>query len=369
MPNVQQRYEKTIKVICDLLMPAYHKNQFLAAMNNWFKKLDPAKKSQLNRDLKQGFALGYQGAKRLGLNVTDQTTIRSFKRALVLLDCHLGNPASRTDNVPANILRDRVQQKARQAVQKAPVGPNFARASVRLTAQNSSLNLLNIAKTCDQFRNKDYLSTQDDLQDYFGARLMGDDSTRGRVCQQAVLRMGNIKWEGPSPTATPPYSKWQKNNGLTNERPQMNCWEGILYLAYQAGIYKKFDLYNYFINDKKGGMRQVGHTAFNLLAGIKSVGNVGTPSTSSKGKLTTNPSPGDLVIWSAMLPETMSSNVIGIGHIALYLGDASNKKWVWHNGFPTVWVPGCMMGHTGILPFDHCRDGAKTGKFYTAPWA
>ncbi len=226
---------------------------------------------------------------------------------------------------------------------------NFNHPSVRVKLLQPQQHLFNVnmAHPLVGLRFTDFAESQDRLQKLFNHAGNGD-TKRHAVCREALKRMGNCKW-------TPPnygnLNSWQRDDGLGRDFQEMNCWEGVFYLAFQAGIYDKKELVDYYNSGDKND------TSWNLLTGQTSLGD-----TMSAGEIEI-PMVGDLVIW----PGTKGGKNIII-HVGIYMGMEQGQQFFWQNGKLGTFVMGFPNGMFSIMPVAQSSTSFSR-KFYVAPWA
>jgi hypothetical protein len=64
-----------------------------------------------------------------------------------------------------------------------------------------------------------------------------NDVTTREVYRQMVERCGKLNWVATNPDSdnATKFQIWVQNNANSSENLDMNCWEGVLYCAFQAG--------------------------------------------------------------------------------------------------------------------------------------
>jgi hypothetical protein len=191
---------------------------------------------------------------------------------------------------------------------------------------------------------------QDALYSFFSSRMMGGSNP----VTAALQRIGPIGWTGPI-SNTKKYKKaiqsWTKVGREMGSR-NMNCWEAVYYVAYQAGTMSKNEC------TKQALFFQGYHKA-----DITALRNhLGAP--------VPTPRMGDIVVWHSHI----------IDHVALYLGTApqspelnlatGSAEFIWQNSGLSCWgiqQTGC--GFTHIAPFQKVKQNTKAPvSFFRPTW-
>jgi hypothetical protein len=136
---------------------------------------------------------------------------------------------------------------------------------------------------------------------------VGDATTRS-VLEHALHRVGKLRWAATNPdiASSHKFKYWTQHDPDDVENLQMNCWEGTLYCAFQAGAITKekcIELYRRYDQGDKAAITKL----------------------FGKQQAFTNDCPkmrGDILTWDPGGGE--------INHVAIYAGLYQNEFYAWH---------------------------------------
>lgn len=153
---------------------------------------------------------------------------------------------------------------------------------------------------------------QQALQSHFAAGLPGiGNALTQRVTKKGLYRVGKLFWAASTPVTVnaPRFGTWTKTSRRTNSELnlQMNCWEGILYLAFQCDILTAAQCTNFYQDPT------LADTKLRNLFGVGALVGGGA-----------GPQIGDLLTY-----EDIAAGVIN--HVAIYIGQSGGRDFVLHN--------------------------------------
>jgi hypothetical protein len=201
-----------------------------------------------------------------------------------------------------------------------------------------------------------FTTQQTNLQNHFAGQLatIGNAVTR-RVMKKGIWRVGKLLWAASLPVhgnATR-FTMWTKTKRSTSSEQNlvMNCWEGVLYLAYQCDAISKQKCVTFYqlptANDLK----------LRALFGTAAVLNVGG------GAI---PNMGDILTFE----DTNNGGAV-VNHIALYAGVFGGTHYVLHNLSYHAHTTGLQMGggfHFEDLASLNIRYNNNLTIYYTRPF-
>lgn len=198
-----------------------------------------------------------------------------------------------------------------------------------------------------------FAQRQQALQDYFEAHTVGlANAVTERVVKKGIARVGKLLWASSTPVHANAarFGNWSKTSRRTNSELnlQMNCWEGVLYLAYQCDAITKVECTRYYQS------ATASDTKLRSLFGTAAVYN--PPGAT--------PNVGDLL--------TFENNHNAIDHVAIYVGFYNSHHYVLHNLAFNGVTSGLHMGGAfhfediyGIVQF---RYHGNVTIYYTRPF-
>ncbi len=204
-----------------------------------------------------------------------------------------------------------------------------------------------------------FTTTQDTLQTHFDTQLatIGNAVTR-RVMKKGIWRVGKLLWaaSSPVPTNAPRFNHWCKTTRTTKSEQnlQMNCWEAVLYLAYQSDAITKAKCVNFYANGN-GANPAVNDANLRSLFGTAAVFN---PPAAT-------PNMGDILTFE----DTGNGNVVN--HVALYAGVHTGTHYVLHNLSYHAATTGLQMGggfHFEDIASLNMRYNNNLTIYYTQPF-
>lgn len=158
-----------------------------------------------------------------------------------------------------------------------------------------------------------FITSQQAIQKHFAARLpnIANAVTR-RVVKKGIWRVGKLQWDQSEPISdnAARFAAWTKTKRTTaaEQNLAMNCWEGVLYLAFQADAITRAKCMSFYRKNEASDSK------------IRRL--FGTAAVYSPPLAT--PNMGDLLGF-----EENSSNVVN--HVAIYLGLYNNQHYMLHN--------------------------------------
>ncbi|MBX3259234.1 MAG: hypothetical protein KF782_06040 [Labilithrix sp.] len=197
------------------------------------------------------------------------------------------------------------------------------------------------------------------LQTHFIGQLgtVGNATTR-RLLKKMYWRVGKLYWRACAELAArqAPHSiqQWRKTNRSTaaEEYLQMNCWEAVLYLAYQCGALSTNKIRRLYTNQ--------GHHAAKLTQLFGTHRDLANPPPAHP------PAPGDVLSF-------FNVNRGEIDHVAIFVGnDAAGTPHLIHNLQWNANTTGIQMG--GCIHFETVANTMGLYQanpvtcFYTAPF-
>jgi hypothetical protein len=201
-----------------------------------------------------------------------------------------------------------------------------------------------------------FTGQQSVLQNHFAGQLatIGNADTR-RVMKKGIWRVGKLLWAASMPTAPngAKFAGWTKTKRSTgNEQNlQMNCWEAVMYLAFQCGLMSQQKCVNFYqlatANDVK--LRALFGTATQVNVGGGAVPNMGDVLTFVDTNV--NPAP--------------------LNHVALYAGTFGGQHYVLHNLSYHGHTTGLQMGggfHFESFTSVEMRYGGNVTIYYNTPF-
>ncbi|MGF1625225.1 MAG: hypothetical protein ACFCVH_10100 [Alphaproteobacteria bacterium] len=171
-----------------------------------------------------------------------------------------------------------------------------------------------------------FTTQQQLMQTHFDAQLgtIANAVTR-RVVKKGIYRVGKLMWAASSPVHAngARFAGWSKTSRSTGSEQnlQMNCWEGVLYLAYQCDAMTKAKCVNFYQSPVAAD------TKLRSLFGTAAVYN---PPAAV-------PNPGDLLTF-----EDHANNLVN--HVAIYVGIYLGAHYALHNLSYNGVTTGLQMG-------------------------
>lgn len=199
---------------------------------------------------------------------------------------------------------------------------------------------------------QNFMNNQQTLQTHFAGLLpnIANAVTR-RVVKKGIYRVGKLNWAASTPVHAngARFGTWSKTKRTTNaeQNVQMNCWEGVLYLAYQCDAIAKAACLRFYQS------ATASDTKLRSLFGTAAVYN---PPAAT-------PNLGDLLSFE-------NGNGI-INHVATYVGVYAGTHYVLHNLSYNGVTTGLQMGgsfHFEDMPGLVQRYGGNVTVYYTTPF-
>lgn len=198
-----------------------------------------------------------------------------------------------------------------------------------------------------------FIRQQQLMQTHFAGQLnnIANAVTR-RIVKKGIWRVGKLMWAASTPVHNngARFAGWTKTKRSTNSEQNlvMNCWEGVLYLAYQCDAITRAQCVNFYQR------ATASDTKLRSLFGTASVYNP------AAGAI---PNMGDLLSF-----EDHNGHVIN--HVAIYLGNYQGQPYALHNLSYNGVTTGLQMG--GGFHFEDMagllqRYGGVT-VYYTTPF-
>lgn len=198
-----------------------------------------------------------------------------------------------------------------------------------------------------------FTQRQRTLQSHFEPLTAGiADAVTQRVVKKGIARVGKLLWAASTPVHgnAARFGNWSKTSRTTNSEAnlQMNCWEAVLYLAYQCDAISKAECTRYYQS------ATASDTKLRSLFGTAAVYN--PPGAT--------PNMGDLLTFEN------GNNVVD--HVAIYVGVYNGQHYVLHNLAFNGVTTGIQMGGSfhfedmyGIVQF---RYNNNVTVYYTRPF-
>jgi hypothetical protein len=199
---------------------------------------------------------------------------------------------------------------------------------------------------------QNFTTAQQALQAHFAGLLpnIANAVTR-RVVKKGIYRVGKLLWAASTPVHAngARFGTWSKTKRSTNSEQniQMNCWEGVLYLAYQCDAITKAACVNFYQS------ATASDTKLRNLFGTAAVYN---PPAAT-------PNMGDLLTFE-------DANHV-VNHVAIYVGVSAGTHYALHNLSYNGVTTGLQMG--GGFHFEDMaslvgRYGGNVTVYYTTPF-
>ena len=177
---------------------------------------------------------------------------------------------------------------------------------------------------------------QQTLQNHFAAQLPAiQDRVTRRVVKKGIYRVGKMFWgTGVTNNSTAwKFAKWTKTRRTSPEEVgrTMNCWEVVLYLAYQSDLFSQAGLVRYYQAPPEDGDQKL-----RSLFGTQQV----------YGPMLHTPRMGDLLTFV---------NLAGgkLDHVGIYVGVYNGDHYLLHN---LKFNPNTQVGTYGCLHFEKMND-------------
>lgn len=200
-----------------------------------------------------------------------------------------------------------------------------------------------------------FTNAQQAMQTHFAGMLntIGNAVTR-RVVKKGIYRVGKLMWASSTPVHgnAARFGTWSKTKRSTNAEQNliMNCWEGVLYLAYQCNAISKAECTRFYQS------ATASDTKLRSLFGTAAQYN---PPAAT-------PNMGDLLAF-----EDTRNGANVINHVAIYAGVYQGQHYVLHNLSYNGVTTGVQMGggfHFENMPGLQQRYGGNVTVYYTRPF-
>lgn len=160
-----------------------------------------------------------------------------------------------------------------------------------------------------------FIGNQETLQNHFNTQLHNvPDAVSRRIFKKGIWRVGKLLWAASTPIAANAnrFAGWNRTKRTTNaeQNRQMNCWEGVLYLAYQCDAMSVAKCTNFYTSATTPDIK------LRALFGVHQLLNI------PAGNI---PNVGDVLSFE----DVANGNVIN--HIALYAGSFGGQHYIFHN--------------------------------------
>lgn len=306
----------------------------------------------MNATAKEALSLRLRQGTRWSTSDEDKTTKRHQIRSILLMKELFGVAATRTKatlDAMSNQGVAGVFQSTMLDVQDVLTPPfDTTKPSGRLGQRGLIPLDMELARRVQEF-----LTRQDRLTDHFLRNLVPsipDPGTKA-VVRTYIERCGNLFWEATEPNRQNAlkFAGWGKVLGTAYDQTHMNCWEGVLYAAYQADRMTTAQC-TAFYNDYDSERRDRHLLA--LFGRADPFAQRGV-------------APGDILVWI----EKGFAN-----HVAMYIGLDGETPYVLHNLAFSAAATGIIgLGAIHFETFDnvcnlYVQNGSSATCYMTTPF-
>ncbi|MBW1766534.1 MAG: hypothetical protein JRI43_01415 [Deltaproteobacteria bacterium] len=287
----------------------------------WVTHLSVLEQNELQKTLTQG---GLRGWRR-----GNEDAQKQLQRAILLIEAFSRRTLWRNNIYdqyrPKSlevVLALRIDNLFREIIpQQNPFKPSARMDAFRPDIKKSESEF---TKGKVQDMNFNFRDQQDYLQEIFLRRYPSNQPNRAGVCYQALKRMGNNRWS--MPMHIPRIREWTLNPPEVPEYKFMNCWEAILYLAFQARVYTLDDIL--WMYDNKHPGREISDAILEAVLAPDGREQLPFDKRNIAQHERIDAVPGDLIVW-------LENSVLI--HIAMFMGSIEDgevhdsRSWIWQN--------------------------------------